>query len=92
MIGFNKELAEELARNLGYTSDIVIRHLIRSITKELESAPNEEVGELLQEYRTYLREIGSNIHQLMYKLSIDESIDPEVSQQIKTFIGKKGKR
>jgi len=90
MIGFNKKLAEELARNLGYTSDIVIRELIRRITEELETVPNEEVGQLLQEYRAHLREIGSQIHQLIYKLSIDESIDPEVSQQIQTFLSQRG--
>ncbi len=90
MIGFNKKLAEELATNLGFTSDVVIRELIRRITEEVESAPNEEVGQVLQEYRVHLREIGSQIHQLIYKLSIDESIDPEVSQQIQTFLGRRG--
>ncbi len=89
MIGFNKKLAEELAINLGYTSDAVIRELIRRITEELESAPNEEVGEVWQEYRAYLREIGSQIHELLYKISIDESIDPEVSEPIQTFLGQR---
>ena len=89
MIGFNKKLAEELATNLSYTSDAVIRELIRRITEELERAPNEEVGHVWEEYRTYLREIGSQIHELLYKISIDESIDPEVSEAIRTSIGQR---
>ena len=91
MIGFNKELADELVTNLGYTSDAVIRELIRRITEELEDAPNEEATIVWEEYRAYLRDIGSRIQELLYKISIDISIDPEVEETIKPNLRKRNK-
>ena len=89
MIGFNMNLADELAINLSFASDTVIMEMIRRITEELEGSPNEEVSQVWEEYRMLLREIGSRIHELLYKISVDKSIDPDVDETVQADQGKR---
>jgi len=81
-VTFISKLADEIGGHLGWTLDVTIRASIERIDKELEAVSDEEMRELLMEYRAYLREIGGLISQLLYKLSVDKTIDPQVAEKL----------
>ena len=81
MAVIGKELASEILQRLGFAAGKNIRACIDRINQELDSSPDEETRQLLEEYKEDFRDLLVQAYTIMGKLSAD-SEDPKVAQGI----------
>jgi len=79
MATIGKELASEILQRLGFAAGKNIRSCIDRINQELESSPDEETKQLLEEYKEDFRSLMIQAYTIMGKLSAD-SEDPQIAQ------------
>jgi len=81
MAVIGKELASEILQRLGFAAGKNVRSCIDRINQELDSSPDEETRQLLEEYKEDFRDLLVQAYAIMGKLSAD-SEDPKIAQGI----------